>query len=120
MIPKSIHIRLIHKTEDLLAYIENCIAEISHDFTLADIVLAGDLSQLSDQDIADCTGLVQVIYQPTRGASKLDRLFVSDPHMYSTIRVVTSVIKSDHKAIVAFPDKTQSIQLKRTKQHIFR
>jgi len=58
--------------------------------------LAGDLDQLSGQDVTEHTGLVQVTYhnQPTRGASKLGRLFVSDPHICSTIHVVTSVMKA--------------------------
>ena len=50
------------------------------------------------------TSLTQIASQPTRDASLLDRIFISDPQLYPVVRVVTSVVKSDHKAIVAIPE----------------
>ena len=35
-------------------------------------------------DIVERTGLTQIVRQPTRGANLLDRVFVSDPQLYST------------------------------------
>ena len=49
------------------------------------------------------TGLTQIVCQPTRGSNVLDRIFVSSP-LYGTVRVVTSVVRSDHKAVIAFAD----------------
>ena len=43
--------RPTYKPDDLLSYIETSVAEISHDFPLAEIVLAGDLNQLDDQEV---------------------------------------------------------------------
>ena len=57
----------------------------------------------SDDDIIERTGLTQLVHQPTRGANLLDRVFVSNPQLYGTVRVVSSVVKSDHKAVVALP-----------------
>lgn len=37
--------RPTYKPDDLLSYIETSVAEISHDFPLAEIVLAGDLNR---------------------------------------------------------------------------
>ena len=64
----------------------------------ADIVLAGDFNQLPEAFVVQRTGLTQIVHQPTRGASILDQ--ISCP-IYTTVRVVTSVLKSDHKAVVA-------------------
>ena len=86
--------RPTYKTEDLLDYIEHCIAEITHDFPLADIIFAGDLNQLSDQSLVERTGLFQIVYQPTRGGNILDRIFVSNPQLYCIVRVVTSIVSS--------------------------
>jgi len=58
-------------------------------------------NQLADDDAAEKTGLLQIVHQPTRGQNVLERIFVSFP-LYSTIRVVTSVVRSDHKAVVAY------------------
>jgi len=90
--------RPTYKPEELLCYIESCVAEISHDYPLAEIVIAGDFNQLADQDVIECTGLTQVVYQPTRG-----KVFVSNPDIYSAIHAVTSVVRSDHKAVVCLP-----------------
>ena len=70
--------RPVYAAADLLRPIENCIAEVIHDYPLADIVLTGDLNQLQDEAIVERTGLAQVVCQPTRGAKLLDRVFVSN------------------------------------------
>jgi len=104
--------RSSYKTEELLDYVETCVEEISHDFPAAHIVLAGDLNQLVDEELTARTGLVQIVYQPTRGTNILDRIFVSNPYLYSKVRVVTSVVRSDHKAVVAFSDDGHYVQQK--------
>jgi len=91
-----------YRPEVLLEYIEACVAEITHDFLLVDIVIAGDVNQLPDQEVVERTGLMQIVHQPTRGTNVLDKIYVSSPDIYSTVRVVASVVKSDHKAAVAF------------------
>ena len=50
------------------------------------------------------TGLTQIVNQPTRGANILDHVYVSIPQMYNEVRVLTSVVKSDYKAIVVCAD----------------
>ena len=102
--------RPIYKPEELLDYVDACVSEISHDFPLADIVIAGDVNQLSDRDVVERTGLTQIVHQPTRGTNILDRIYVSSPDLYRTVRVVKSVVRSDHKAVVAFADKAPSQQ----------
>ena len=102
--------RPIYKPEELLDYVDACVSEISHDFPLADIVIAGDVNQLSDRDVVERTGLTQIVRQPTRGTNILDRIYVSSPDLYRTVRVVKSVVRSDHKAVVAFADKAPSQQ----------
>ena len=104
----------IYSQDDLLDYIEACVEELSRDFPAAPIVLAGDLNQLSDEDIVERTGLTQIVHQPTRGANILDRVLISDPQLYTTVRVVASVVKSDHKAVVVYADRSQCAQLKKT------
>jgi len=106
---------------DLLDYIEGCVTELSRDFPMAPIVLAGDMNQLPDQDVVERTGLTQIVLQPTRGNNTLDKVYVSDPQLYSTVRVVTSVVRSDHRAIVVYADQSQrALAKKTTVQHTFR
>ena len=65
-----------YPSSEILEHIENCVAEITHDFRLADIVLAGDLNELSDNDVVERTGLTQIVHQPTRGGIILDRVYL--------------------------------------------
>jgi len=56
---------------------------------------------MADSVVLERTGLTQLVKQPTRGANILDRIFVSCPAAYSTVRVIPSTVRSDHKAVVA-------------------
>jgi len=67
--------RPIYRQEVLLEYVEASVAEITHDFPLAETVIAGDKNQLPDQDV-ERTGLMQIVHEPTRGANVLDKIFV--------------------------------------------
>jgi len=65
--------RPTYATTDLLSYVESCVAEITHDYPLAEIIVAGDLNQLRDDHVVERTGLTQIVRQPTRGDNLLDR-----------------------------------------------
>jgi len=77
--------------------------EIEHELPAANIILCGDFSQLSDDIMCVRTGLISVIKQPMHGEHILDRIYTSAPN-YTVVRVVTSVVRSDHKAVVAYSD----------------
>ena len=96
--------RPLYRAESLVDYFEACVAELQRDFPSSLVVLAGDFNQLSDSDITERTGFVQLVNRPTRGASILDRIYASYPH-YSAVHVVQSTVRSDHKAIVAFAER---------------
>jgi len=70
-----------YKLESLLDYIELSLEELCRDFPAANIILAGDLNQLSDRELTERTGLTQIVMQPTRGDNILDRVFVSCPQL---------------------------------------
>jgi hypothetical protein len=111
----------IYRQLDLLNYIEACVECLSRDYPSANIILAGDLNQLSDEEMVERTGLTQIVKQPTRGVNIHDRLFVSNPQLFSIVRVVASIVRSDHKAVVAFPDGVvQPPQPKATLRRTFR
>jgi hypothetical protein len=95
------------------------VDEISCDFPTSLIVTAGDLNQQSDQEIVEQTGFMQIVQQPTRGDSILDRIYVSGPQ-YSMVRVVKSVVKSEHRAVIAFAEYSQSATVKTIVQRTYR
>ena len=78
----------LYSAEDLLNYIEDCVEEVSREFPSAHIVIAGDMNQLPNDDLVECTSLTQIVQQPTRGANILDRLYVS---CYTTMLYTTAI-----------------------------
>ena len=54
----------------------------------------------SIKQIAETTGLVPIVQQPTRKGNILDQILISQP-CYHHVQVITSSVKSDHKAIIA-------------------
>jgi len=104
----------------VLSTIEACVEELISSFPAANIVLAGDVNQLSDEDMEERTGLTQLVHQPTGGVNILDRVYVSSPQTFNIIRVMSSIVRSDHKAVVAFLTVTQCTQPKSTFQCTFR
>jgi len=79
-----------------------------------------DLNRLSDDRVVERTGLTQIVRQPTRGANLLDRVFVSNPQLYDTVRVVSSVVKSDHKAVVVMSSDGATSIGKTSQQRTYR
>ena len=110
----------LYSVESLLNHIEANVNEINQTFPHSKITLAGDFNQLSDAEVIERTGLTSIVHQPTRGANTLDRIYVSQP-CYSSVRVVSSVVRSDHKAVVAYTDNNKSAGPKKTStQLVFR
>src|SRR6218665_3361781 len=60
---------------------------------------AGDLNRLSGDKVIEATGLLSLVKQPTRGDGLLNRLYASED-CFSSLWVLTSVVKSDHRAII--------------------
>jgi len=91
--------RPAYTVECILNYIEQYVVELNRDYPSSNIVLAGDFNLLPESAVVERTGFDQLVQQPTRGANTLDLVFVSSP-MYDVTRVVDSVVKSDHKAVI--------------------
>lgn len=109
----------IYQPDALMSYLESSLEEICRNYPTALIVLAGDFNQLADQLVCERTGLLSIVHQPTRGQNVLDRIYVSSPS-YSVVRVVVSVVKSDHQAVVAYADVNQCHQVKTTSRRTYR
>jgi len=102
-----------------LNQLELNLEQIGLEFPAATVVLCGDFNQLSDETMCERTGLLSIVKQPTRHQRILDRIYVSSP-IYSVVRIVTSLIRSDHNAVVAYTDQEQCPQVKTSIQRIYR
>jgi len=89
----------------LLDYIEAAVDEVTTECSTSVITLAGDFNTLDDDDVATRCTLQSIVNRPTHGANILDRIYVNEP-CYTSVRVVTSTVKSDHKAVIAYAGST--------------
>ena len=108
----------IYSTDSLLDFIERSIEELS--ITNYLIILAGDLNTLMPYRVTERTGLIDIVHAPTRGASCLDHILVSDNYQYDSIKVIKSIGNSDHDAIVAYCGPPIINQSKQRKTHTYR
>ena len=78
-------------------------------YTEAVVVLVGDLNTtLSEEDTVTQTSLTSIVNKPTRGSSKLDRIYLPK-QSYHSVHIAASAAQSDHKAVEAYVDE-QSFQ----------
>jgi len=63
--------------------------------------------------------MFSIVNRPTRGTNILDRIYVSDP-CYETVKVVTSTVRSDHKAIIAYTGQQRLPLNKRKERRTYR
>ena len=83
-----------------MEYVESSVDELTATYPNAQVIIGGDFNQLSETEILERTGLEQIVKQPTRGSSRLDRIYVLQP-CYERVQVITSLVPSDHKVIIA-------------------
>ena len=94
----------------MLDYTEAGIDAVTTACPSTTIVLAGDFNSLDDTEVATRGALLSIVDRPTRGNNTLDRVYVNNP-CYTTVRVVDSAVKSDHKAVVAYAGQVNVLPL---------
>lgn len=83
------------------------------------LLVAGDFNQLADDEICQHTGLQSLVRSATRGTSCLDRIYTSSMKTFC-VKIVTSTVKSDHKAIILCNEDFSTANVKVKKSVTFR
>ena len=106
----------IYPIDLLFERLESTVETLTRENPGALIVLGGDFNKIEDARIVEITGMVSLVHQPTRGPAILDRLFASE-ECFSSVKVLASAVKSDHRAIIAVPSGP-IIGRKKTRRHV--
>ena len=91
----------IYQTYALLDCIEDSVDTLTFEYPNATIILAGDFNSLDHAELSTRSTLKAIVNQPTRGTNVLDNIYVNDTS-YDAVKVVTSTVRSDHKAVIAY------------------
>ena len=84
------------------------------------IVIAGDLNRLNCAKLESDCGLSQLVDLNTRGSVTLDKFLTNRPDLFQSVSVFSSIVKTDHKAVLVKPTASQSSDLPRrnTQAHV--
>src|SRR6218665_1225794 len=83
--------------------INRLTASISLSDDTVSVMLGGDFNSLNVAEVSARTGLIPLTSAPTRGANTLDVFMITPPQRHN-IKVVSSTVRSDHKAILVTAD----------------
>ena len=100
-------------------HIEASLDELLAKSDGASVVLGGDFNKLNISALSARTGLIPLVYIPTRQDKILDMLVASPPTPYF-ITVTIATVKTDHRAIVATISGKVSDRTKTAKKRFFR
>ena len=95
------------------SYVNNLrkyITEKSHEIQTANpkatIYIAGDFNRMDLDDAELPCGVSSLLSPPTRGDAILEIVLTNKPHLIETVTCFTSLVESDHKAVLVAPNKT--------------
>ena len=108
--------KALYNTADLLKYIADMLDYILAHYSGATVTIAGDLNQLSNEELCSL-GLLSIVNVPTHRGHCLDRIYTTSP-MYSNVKVVKSCITTEHCAIIAKSDNSNIIDFNKTRQQV--
>jgi len=110
--------KFIYKAADLLMMLCANIDEIMSIDNAAVVIIAGDLNKLNCSMLENDYGLTQMVNQATRKNSVLDKYLTNRPDLITTVSVIQSLVRSDHKAVVVNPvSSAGGAQRKHTEHH---
>ena len=78
----------------------------------AKIIITGDLNKLNIYNLLNQLSFAQLVKSPTRGDNILDVFITNVPHYWKKVKVTNRLVRSDHKAIIAYT--RDSIKARRT------
>lgn len=67
------------------------------------IIIAGDINKLNIRNLLDQLSFAQLVKVPTRGQNILDVFITNAPHYWKKVKVVKSLVRSDHDMVITYP-----------------
>jgi hypothetical protein len=92
-----------HTVQEFVGQLAATIEHITNKFDEPHFIIAGDFNRLDTNFLATEFGFQCISNKITHGKRILDKIFVSWPSTY-TVRVVSSLLKTKHKAVTARDD----------------
>ncbi len=101
-----------YNADDLIDFLTESCEQLLSTLPNTKLIIAGDLNKLNICSLLNQLSLFQMVKTPTRGANILDVFISNIPHYWKKVKVVKSLVRSDHKMIIVYPRET--VKAKRT------
>ena len=102
----------IYNHDDFVEFLTNSCEQLLSTSPNTKIIIPGDLNKLNIRTLLNHLSLFQMVKTPTKVDNTLDIFIKNIPHIWKKTRVAKSLVRSDHKMIIAYPRET--VKAKRT------
>ena len=85
---------------DFLDYLIDSVERLLSSIPNARLIIAGDVNQLDINSLLNQHSLAQIVKIPTRGVRTLDVLITNFTQLWTKVRAVKSLVRSDHLAVL--------------------
>src|SRR6218665_3618241 len=109
----------IYAVDDLMDFIERSLDELLTAKGEVAVVLGGDFNQLNVLKLSSRTGLTPLVNVPTRNNKILDMLMALPGASYH-IKVITSTVRTDHRAVLATTGEQVKDRAKKSEKRLYR
>ena len=92
-----------YNENDLIEYLIDTCEQILSVKPNSRIIIAGDINKLNIRNLLNQLSLIQLVKVPTRGQNILDVFITNAPHDWKKVKVVKSLVKSDHDMVITYP-----------------
>ena len=91
-----------YDANDLVDFLTESSEQLLTENPNAKIIITGDLNKLNIYNLLNQLSFAQLVKSPTRGENILDVFITNVPHYWKKVKVINSLLRSDHKAIIAY------------------
>ena len=88
---------------DLLDFLIDAVERLLSSTPNARLIIAGDVNQLDINCLLNQHSLSQIVKISTRGASTLVVFITNFPQLWTKVRAIKSLVRSDHLAVLVKP-----------------
>ena len=88
---------------DFLDFLIDAVERLLSSTPNARLIIDGDVNQLDINCLLNQHSLAQIVKIPTRGVRTLDVFLTNFPQLWTKVRAIKSLVRSDHLAVLVKP-----------------
>ena len=95
-----------YNEQDLIEFLIDSCEQLLLSKSNSNIIIAGDINNLNIRSVLNQLPFTQLVKTPTRGLKILDVFITNVPNYWKSVKVVKSLVRSDHDMVITYPRNT--------------